>query len=174
MKRTLVLLLGLVIVLSFALVACGDKASEGTTATTAAATETTAGTETTAAEATGGAIDWTEAVDYEGEEVTITGTVAAVSNLYEEKGIGKLLVRLGGDSKSDHFNMTFVLDPNTGAWPAYAAEYESMVAELVGKTVEVTGMVSLNSFESCYEVLMNDTDNNTIPDDAMTGTLVVK
>ncbi len=80
-----------------------------------------------------------EAVDYEAEEVTITGTVVAIDNLYEEKGIGKYLVRLGGDSTQAHFNITFVLDPDTGAWPAYAADYESMVSDLVGKTVEVTG-----------------------------------
>lgn len=169
MKKAVALLLGLMLVLSFALVACGDEATdtEDTSATTAAAD-----TETSEAADTGGPVDWTEASDYEESEATITGTVAAVDNLYEIKGIAKLLIRLGGDSSSDHFNAVLVLNAD-GTLPEYAAEYADMAAALVGQTVEVTGVVTINSFESCYEILLNDADNNTLPDDAMTGTLTI-
>ena len=60
MKRTVALLLGLMLVLGFALVACGE---EGTTDDAAADG------------AAGGAVDWTEAADYETQQATITGTV---------------------------------------------------------------------------------------------------
>ena len=163
MKKAIGLLLALALVFAFALVACGDEA-----------TETEDGTDTEAAETTDGAIDWTEAVDYEGEEVTVTGTVAAVTDLYEEKGIAKYLLRLGGDATQDHFNVTFVMDPETGEWPDYLADWESTVDSMVGKTVEVTGIVSLNQFEACYEIRVNDLDDNTMPDEeGMSATVVV-
>ncbi len=176
MKKTVALLLGLMLVLGFALVSCGEEATEDdATATTAEATGTTVAdeTESSAADAAAtGAVDWTQAVDYEGQETTITGPVVEISNLFEEKGIAKVLIRLGGNSESDHFNAVVVLNAD-GTFPAYAAEYQSMMGALVGQTVEVTGVVSLNSFESCFEILLNDANNDTLPDDAMSGTLVL-
>lgn len=169
MKKCVAVLLGLLFVFAFALVACGDETADETETTAAEATETTA------AEASGGPVDWTQAVDYEGEVVTITGEVGGISNLFEEKGIGKAMVHLGGAKAEDHFNVTFVLDVEDGTWPEYLSEMESQFnQELIGKTMEVTGTIRLNSFESCFEILVNDADDNTLPDDAATATWVIK
>ena len=162
MKKAIILLLALMLVFAFGLVACGGEGTdtEDDTATTA--------------EMTGGPIDWTQAGDYETQEATITGEIGGISNLYEEKGIAKAMIHLGGPKAEDHFNVTFVLNQD-GTWPDYLSDVEGQFNDdLIGKTMEVTGTISLNSFESVFEILINDADDNTLPDDAASATWVIK
>ena len=77
MKKTIALVLGLLMVMGLAVAACGGGAD----------TATTVVEEVTTTEAAIDAIDWSEAADYEGSEATVTGVVAAVDNKFIEKGI---------------------------------------------------------------------------------------
>jgi len=178
MKKTIALFLGLMLVFAFALVACDDEATDSGDDTQA--TEATETTEAIAGKDAGeddaapaGAVDWTQALDYEGEEVTITGEVAGFTNLFEDKGVHKYLIRLGGEPPEDNFLVVVALNQPEGTWPNYMSDLEGMLDTLVGKTVEVTGKVTLNQFESAYQIILNDADDDTLPDESASGTLVV-
>ena len=181
MKKTIALLLGLVLILGFALVACGDEATTDD-ATDDAVEEVTddaatddadddATTEDSAVEETSDAIDWTEAGDYEEQEVTITGTIDAVNDLWTEKQVAKVTLVMG-EKEGDHFNVAISLNED-GSWPEYVAQYADMLDQLVGKTVEVTGTVVVNTWESCFEINLTDADGDRVPDAEPAGTLVV-
>lgn len=154
MKKSIGLLLGLMLVMSFALVSCGDEvtvATEGatTTAVTTAAPDTTQTTEVTFT-----AVDWTEAADYEESEAVITGTIVAVDNLLDTEQIPKILVRLGGDSTTDHFNIVVQLDEDGTI--LFESITTDMLNALVGQTVEISGVVTANVDESVYEMYFTD------------------
>jgi hypothetical protein len=143
-KKVIALCLGLMLILGFAIVACGGGA-----------TETTAAEQVTTTVAASTAVDWSEAADYEGSVVTITGTVAAVDNKFKEKGVLKILVRVGGVQTSPHFNI--VIELAEGGTIPLAGITEDMLNGLIGKTVEVTGSVVLNAFDTgAYEILLTD------------------
>jgi hypothetical protein len=144
MKKTIALLLGLMMVLGLAVVACGGEATE---------TTTTEQVTTTVAAST--AVDWSEAADYEGSQVTVTGAVAAVDNKFTEKGILKILVRVGGLQTSPHFNI--VIELAEGGTIPVSGVTEEMLNGLIGKTVEITGTVVLNAFDvGAYEIFLTD------------------
>ncbi len=145
MKKTIALLLGLMLVMGFAVVACGGEATEDTTATTAAQ-------EVTTTVAASPAVDWSEAADYEGSEATVTGQIAAVDNVFKTKGVLKILVRVGGVQTSPHFNI--VIELAEGGTIPVAGVTEDMLNGLIGKTVEITGTVVLNAFDTgAYEII---------------------
>ncbi len=147
MKKTIALILGLMLIMGFAVAACGGT-SEETTATTAAEQVTT-----TAAAAA--AVDWSEASDYEGSEATVTGPVVAVDNKFKEKGVTKILVRVGGVQTEPHFNIVIELNPD-GTIPI-AGITEETLNSWIGKTATVTGTVVLNAFDSgSYEIIITD------------------
>ena len=100
MKKTIALVLGLLMVMGFAVAACGGGAD----------TATTVVEEVTTTEAAIDAVDWSEAADYEGSEATVTGVVAAVDNKFIEKGVTKILVRVGGVQTEPHFNIVVGLN----------------------------------------------------------------
>jgi len=167
MKKTIALLLGLMLVSGFALVACGEEATteESTETTAAEATDTTAAeaTETTMAEEVSDAIPWTEAGDYEEQEATITGEVVKINDIWTEKQIPKVLIVLGdpADPEGDHFNIVIKLNPDGTLAEGVDVDLTQLPG-LVGMTVEVTGTVKINSFESVYEIFLTDNDDPTL------------
>jgi hypothetical protein len=143
-KKIVVLVLGLMLALSFAVVACGG----GTT-------ETTAAEQVTTTVAASNVVDWSEAADYEGSVATVTGPVAAVDNKFTEKGVLKILVRVGGPQTSPHFNI--VIELAEGGTIPIPGITEEMLNGLIGKTVEITGTVVLNAFDTgAYEIFLTD------------------
>jgi hypothetical protein len=143
-KKSLALLLGLMLVMGFVVVACGGGA-----------TETTAAEQVTTTVAASNAVDWTEAADYEGSQATVTGKVAAVDNKFTEKGVLKILVRVGGVQTVPHFNIVIELAEG-GTIPVLGVT-EEMLNGLIGKTVEITGTVVLNAFDvGAYEIFLTD------------------
>ncbi len=147
MKKAVAAILGLMLVMGFALVACGNATEEQTTTTAAEAVTTT--------EAAVTAVDWSEASDYEGAEATVTGVVAAVDNKFTEKGVLKILVRVGGVQAEPHFNIVVELNED-GSIPIEGLT-EDALNGWIGKTVVVTGSVVLNAFDSgAYEIFITD------------------
>ena len=147
MKRTIALLLSLMLVVGFAVVACGGEATETTASTVAEEVATT--------EAASTAVDWSEAADYEGSQATVSGPVAAVDNKFTEKGVLKILVRVGGVQTVPHFNI--VIELAEGGTIPVAGVTEDMLNGLIGKTVEITGAVVLNAFDTgAYEIFLTD------------------
>lgn len=162
MKRMMVLLLGLVLVLGFALVACGDEATTEedageTTETTAAATATTTTEEASMA------VDWTEAADYEGTEATFSGEIVAVDNKFTEKGVLKILVRMGGLQTESHLNVVVELNED-GSIPVEGLTEETLNG-FVGKTIEITGVPVVNSFDiGAYDIFLTDVNQVKVVD----------
>lgn len=174
MKKTIALLLGLMLILGFALVACGEEATTdvSTEESTEDTTATTAMEEVTTTEAVSSGIPWTEAGDYDQQVATITGTIDVVNDLWTEKQVAKVTLVMG-DPEGDHFNIAISLNAD-GTWPDYVAQYADMLDMLVGKTVEVTGMVYVNEWESCFEINLTDSDDEDHdPEPEPVGTLVV-
>jgi hypothetical protein len=148
MKKVIALSLGLMLVLGFAVVACGGGTTEETTATTVAEAVTTT-------EAAVTAVDWSKAADYEGSEATVTGVIAAVDNKFTEKGVLKILVRVGGVQTVPHFNI--VVELAEGGTIPVAGVTEDMLNGLIGKTVAISGTVVLNAFDvGAYEIFLTD------------------
>ncbi len=101
------------------------------------------------------AVDWSEAADYEGAEATVTGAIAAVDNKFTEKGVLKILVRVGGVQAEPHFNIVVELNED-GSIPV-AGVTEDTLNGWIGKTVVVTGEVVLNAFDNgAYEIFITD------------------
>ena len=169
MKKTIALLLGLMLILGFALVACGDEATTDD-ATDDAVEETTDDTTTddSVMEEESDAIDWTEAADYEEQEATVTGTIDAINDVWTEKQIPKILLVMG-DPEGDHFNIVVKLNADGTVAPEAGYDLAGLNA-LLGKTVEITGTVKINAFESVYEIFLTDNDDASL----VVGELVVK
>jgi hypothetical protein len=142
MKKLWVLLLAVVVVGSLALVACEE--AEETTTTAAAVEETTSTEAPPTTEAAAEAITTDMALDYEGQEVTVTGEVVGIADLGE--GIGKILIQL--DSTEDGEGANGVI--------LYADKDKFDLTGLEGKTVNITGMVSANPFELKADIALTD------------------
>ncbi len=146
MKKLFVLFVAVVLLGSLVLAGCGGTEETTTTVapTTTAAPTTEAPTTTVAAAVT---VPWDQAIDHEGETVTVTGPVLAVVD--KGAGIDKYILQIGSEG-DDGFNAT-VEYASADAFGGMAA-----LSALVGMDVEVTGEVYVNAFELKAEILLTD------------------
>ncbi len=140
-----------------AVAGCGEDKETTTTAapttteaptTTTQAPTTTTEAPTTTTTAAPAILDYTEAIDHEGETITATGPVVGV----DDKGdkIGKILVQIGSAEKGEGLN-AMVLYADVDKFGGVDA-----LKALKGKIVNVTGEVTVNAFELKAEIPCTD------------------
>ena len=87
----------------------------------------------------------------------MTGVLAAVDNIFVQKGVTKILVRVGGLQPEPHMNIVVELDADGNI--LLEGLTEEMLNDLVGKTIEITGVPVVNAFDvGAYDVFLTDLD----------------